>query len=135
MQYVSFHPTRQKILIVEDDTSIADVLQTAICEETSYQPILAYSGKDAVQALQHMSDAPHLLILDYSLHDMTGIHLYDYLQSMEECHNIPALLLSTIKPKEQIEPRNIVLMSKPFDLDDFLMQVHTLIRTHTSSLT
>jgi DNA-binding response OmpR family regulator len=131
MQHISSDFARQTILIVEDDESIADVLQTAIYEETSYQPVLAHNGKDAVQKLQRMSVTPHLLILDYYLRDMTGIHLYDYLQSMEEFQNVPALLMSTVQPSEQIEPRNIVLMSKPFDLDDFLSQVHTLISTHT----
>lgn len=121
---------RPLILIVEDDESTGDVIKVVIEEETSYRPLWVTCAKDALDLLK--TRHPHLFILDYRLPDMTGIELHDQLQAQREFKNIPTLLMSASKPVEEIEPRDVVLLSKPFELDDFLSTIHKLMNSYAS---
>ncbi|BCL81945.1 hypothetical protein ccbrp13_44100 [Ktedonobacteria bacterium brp13] len=131
MNYTSFHSTKPLILIVEDDESIAEVISLLIAEETSYQPAIADSGEAALQVLHELPRVPQLFILDYRLPDTTGIQLYDYFQSQPQYKDTPTLLMSASKPVEEIEPRDIIMICKPFDLDDFLAKIYHLLKHDT----
>jgi DNA-binding response OmpR family regulator len=120
------------ILVVEDDESTGEVLTLAISQETPYHPILAQNGHDALQALQQCK--MNLLILDYRLPDITGIELYDRIHTINESKVIPTILMSATNPSEEIAPRNIVLIEKPFELDRLLETINTLLNQEYASI-
>lgn len=64
------------ILVVDDDAEI-QILETELIEEHGYQVIHAVDGKSALQWLA--SHQPSLMLLDYSLPDMTGIEILEHL--------------------------------------------------------
>ncbi len=113
------------VLIVEDDESTGEVLTLVISQETPYRPLLVRNGHHALQVLQQRK--PKLLILDYRLPDITGIELYDHIQTLQERKDIPTILMSATHPSEQIEPRQIVLIEKPFELEALLKVINFLI--------
>lgn len=116
---------KRTILVVEDDASTAEVIGIALAQETSYNAIIVMNGQDALLvALQYK---PDLFILDYRLPDMTGITLYDRLQAHKELRGTPAMLISASQPKEEIAPRDMVMMAKPFELDEFIHTIDGLI--------
>lgn len=116
------------ILIVEDDESTGDILNIVVSQETPYRSLLVTNGAAALEILQEKQ--ADLFILDYRLPDMTGVELYDRLKARKEFKNIPTILMSASKPVGDIEPRDVVLLSKPFDLDNLLDIIENLMK-HT----
>ena len=86
---------KKKILIIEDDSSIAD-LQRDYLEVADFEVIVCVNGLDGLQALQE--NEVDLLILDIMLPGMDGLEI---LRSMKEDKDIPVLLVSA--KKEEID--------------------------------
>jgi CheY-like chemotaxis protein len=74
-----------------------------------------------------MDIKPSLFILDYQLPRMNGIELYDKLHSIDGLDSVPAVLISARLPKQEIDKRRIIGMSKPLELDEFLHTIEELL--------
>jgi CheY-like chemotaxis protein len=109
------------ILLVEDDLDIGEVLVEIIKQETPYSALLVDDGFKAMNVVKEFQ--PHLLILDYQLPRMNGIELYDHLHAMEMLEHTPAIMMSALLPSRELAKRNIVGMSKPIDIDEFLQMI------------
>lgn len=115
------------ILVVEDDVGIGSFLAQAISQETDHQALLVTDGFQALKTV--MDIKPSLFILDYQLPRMNGIELYDTLHAIEGLEGVPAILISARLPKQEIDKRHIVGMSKPLELDEFLYTIEELLDT------
>ncbi len=113
------------VLVVEDDTGIGNFLVQAILQETPYQAMLVADGFQAIKAVTNIR--PSLFILDYQLPRMNGIELYDQLHATKGLEHIPAVVISARLPRQEIEKRKIIAMSKPLELDDFLNTIEKLL--------
>ena len=120
------------ILVVEDDESTGEVLTLAISQETPYRSLLVRNGQDALHVFQQRE--LNLLILDYRLPDITGIELYDRIYAIKESKVVPTILMSATNPSEEIAPRDIVLLEKPFELDMLLQVINTLMGEECPSI-
>jgi DNA-binding response OmpR family regulator len=117
--------TVKTVLVVEDDTGIGTFLIQAIQQETHYQAMLVTDGFQALKAVANIK--PGLFILDYQLPRMNGIELYDRLHAIPGMDHIPAIIVSARLPRHEIEKRNIIGISKPLELDDFLQTIEKLL--------
>ena len=79
---------REKILIVEDEKSIAHFIST-ILNSNDYETLLAGSGSEAKTMIS--SHCPDLVILDLGLPDMDGI---DVLRELRSWSNLPVVVVS-----------------------------------------
>lgn len=113
------------VLVVEDDTGIGSFLVQAISQETPHHAILVTDGLQAIKAVSNIK--PSLFILDYQLPRMNGIELYDRLHAMKGLEDVPIIMISARLPRKEIAKRNIVAMSKPLELDDFLQAIEKLL--------
>ena len=113
------------ILVVEDDAGIGTFLVQAILQETPYQAMLVTDGFQALNTVNNIR--PSLFILDYQLPRMNGIELYDQLHIIEGLEEIPAIVMSARLPKNEIEKRQLIGMSKPLELDDLLFTIEKLL--------
>ena len=86
---------KKKILIIEDDSSIAE-LQKDYLEVADFDVIVCANGLEGLRALQE--NKVDLLILDIMLPGMDGLEI---LRSMKEDKDIPVLLVSA--KKEEID--------------------------------
>ncbi|EFH83761.1 response regulator [Ktedonobacter racemifer] len=119
-------PVRSKrILIVEDDHLLGDLLLEALQEEEVYQACHVLSGEMALNILQ--TDVPALLLLDYHLPGMNGLELADWLGSREEYDHIPILLMSADVPQEVSGYKHLRTLQKPFELAILLHLVAELL--------
>jgi diguanylate cyclase (GGDEF)-like protein len=83
-------PGAGTILIIEDDEGLADLIQSSL-EEHGFRCALAPTGREAMLRL---SDAPpDLMLLDYSLPDMTGMELVTTLLEGTQC--VPPYIMIT----------------------------------------
>jgi DNA-binding response OmpR family regulator len=113
------------IFIVEDDEEIGKHLLQIIEQETNHKAIHHINARDALNALTRVM--PHLLLLDYSLPDMNGLELYDWLQSFEHLKNVPTILMSAYNPPlHEIQRRSIIYLSKPFAVTELLAIIKKL---------
>ena len=113
------------ILLVEDDTTIAELLVQMISQETHYQIFTVPDGPQALDLVKNIK--PELLILDYWLPSIHGIELYDRLHDTEGLEQVPTIMLSVNAPLREINQRQMTYIRKPFDMFKLLDTIHRLI--------
>ena len=124
---------REKILIVEDEKSIAHFIST-ILTTNGYETILAKTGTEAMTMLS--SHCPDLVILDLGLPDMDGIEV---LRSLRGWSSLPVVVVSArTHENDKVEALDLGAddyLTKPFGTAELLARVRTAIRhTRTTSI-
>ncbi|AFY47596.1 PAS domain S-box [Nostoc sp. PCC 7524] len=82
---------RARILIVEDDADLADLLST-LFERHDIETFQARTGREAIRLSQEVN--PDLLILDLILPEIDGFTVVDWLQQHNRLCNIPLVVYS-----------------------------------------
>ncbi len=82
--------TKPKILIVEDQKTIADALGVT-CEFESMDPLVTYNGTDALKTFDEHDDID-LVVLDINLPDINGFELC---RNMRSKRDIPIVFLTS----------------------------------------
>src|SRR5436305_13288842 len=114
------------ILLVEDDTIIAELLVQMISQETHYQVFTVPDGPQALDLVKNIK--PELLILDYWLPSTHGIELYDRLHDIEGLEQVPTIMLSVHAPLREINQRQIMYIRKPFDMFKLLEAIDNMLK-------
>lgn len=120
---------KHKILIVEDDRSIAEVLDYNLTN-SGYETIVASDGQSALH--QARLKIPDLVILDLMLPVLDGLSVCKHLRAASETRDIPVLML-TAKGEETDELVGFALgaddyVVKPFSVKIVLERVKSLLR-------
>ncbi|MGO4547573.1 response regulator transcription factor [Paenibacillus sp. 2TAB23] len=117
---------KTKILIIEDEAAIADILEYGLNME-GYETEKAYTGANGLKALA--SFKPNLLILDWMLPDQSGL---DICKQVTAAYNIPILMITA---KSDITDKILGLefgaddyITKPFDLREVIARIRTILR-------
>jgi DNA-binding response OmpR family regulator len=115
------------VLLVEDDTSIADPLANALRRE-GYEVVIAPDGKSALVSAG--SGAVDLVVLDLGLPDMDGLEVCRRLR--EQMAALPVLML-TARAEEVdtvvgLDAGADDYVTKPFRLAELLARVRALLR-------
>ncbi|HEX4203882.1 MAG TPA: response regulator [Ktedonobacteraceae bacterium] len=116
----------KSVLIVEDDDALNFLLQEIFQDETPYQVYCAQNGTEALTQLDTVT--PQLFLVDYHLPGMNGIELAQQIQHIAGYEQIPILLLSADLPPAYYNNYHVTQVKKPFDLDELLNLVTTLLR-------
>ena len=106
------------ILIVEDDEEVAALLEGLLLEEFGVNIVLAQSGREASRVVY--TRPIDLILLDYHLPDTDGLRLYDSWQHYYYLADTPVIMTSAAPPREELEKRHLLNITKPFDLDSIL---------------
>lgn len=108
----------KRVLIVEDDRAIAEMLQLMLQGE-GYDVEMQTDG----QAAQKMQEPlPDLLLLDIRLSGTDGRAICRYLKSQERTRHLPIILISATKQTADIarETGAEAFLAKPFAMQEFL---------------
>ncbi len=116
---------KKLIMLVEDDEDHASMLYQVLAQEERYHVYYTTDGQTAWQFLQYFK--PHLLLLDYRLPRMDGLELYDRIRADKELYDLPVLMVSAALPTQAVEQRGIASLEKPFEMDELLSTIDTLI--------
>ncbi len=126
--YIMDEQTRQKkLLIIEDDTDILQLLDFIFCEE-GYKVVLSENGSESKE-LSIMQ--PDLILLDLRLSTQgrEGVEICLRLKSQPATRHIPIILLSAERDIKQVcydcGANNYV--SKPFDIEHLSVMVKELV--------
>ena len=119
--------TKDKILIVEDDETIAAFL-IAVLEANGFDTIRASLGREAVTLIS--SHCPDLVLLDLNLPKYDGRQLLETIKSDPELSHIPVVVLTTSSAEEDIlrsyKLHANAYVTKPVDLDQFMNAVRQI---------
>lgn len=119
-----------QILIIEDEKSIADMVKMCLAKN-GYICETANNGMTATEKIEKTHY--DLILLDIMLPDIDGYDLIDYIKQFE----IPVIFV-TAKTSVQDRVRGLKLgaedyISKPFDLDELLARVETVLRRYNKT--
>lgn len=121
---------KQKILIVDDDTNIAELIELYLTKEC-FQCMQAYDGEDALK--KNTSFQPDLILLDIML---PGIDGYDVCREIRKTSTVPIIMLSA---KGEVFDKVLGLelgaddyIIKPFDSKELVARVKAVLRRYQS---
>jgi DNA-binding response OmpR family regulator len=118
-------PSAKIVLVVAGDERKGASLVQLISQETPYIALLTSTGFAAMKASRLIK--PSLFIVEYRLSDMNALQLYDRLNYMKEFQAIPFLMLSDVLPDDTMKQGRIVSMGHPFELDNLLATLDSLL--------
>ena len=121
--------TSNKILIVEDEPDIRQLVQYHLAQE-KYRVAEAEDGEQALRLIQH--DRPDLLILDLMLPGLSGLELCRLLRERTETAKLPILML-TAKAGEADRVIGLEMgaddyLAKPFSPRELVARVRAVLR-------
>lgn len=125
---------KQKILIVDDDSNIAELISLYLIKEC-FDTLIVNDGEEALK--QFHSYQPNLILLDLML---PGIDGYEVCRELRKTSNVPIIMLSA---KGEIFDKVLGLelgaddyMNKPFDSKELVARVKAVLRRfHEPALT
>jgi len=116
---------RKRILIVDDDAAIGEVLQLML-EDEGYAVEIQVDGQIAQQMAEPF---PDLLLLDIRVSGSDGRAICQYLKSQPATHHIPIILLSAHRDTQRMAKESGAddFLAKPFQMEDLLALVATYL--------
>ena len=116
---------KQKILIVDDDNNIAELISLYLTKEC-FDTKIVNDGEEALSAFS--SFAPNLILLDLMLPQISGYELLEYIVTV----GTPVIIISAMgQVKDRIRGLRMGAddyLSKPFQIGELLARVETVLR-------
>lgn len=104
-----------KILVVEDDMFLRDLLGQKLDEEG----VVAQYAEDGLSAIDMIKEIhPDLVVLDIILPGIDGFEVLERIKQDEEVKDIPVLILSNLGQEEDINK------AKQLGAEDFLVKAN-----------
>ena len=121
--------SKGKILIVEDDRDISEMVEYNLREE-GYDTISAFNGEDGLRLAK--KESPDLIILDIMLPIIDGLEVCGILKKEQITAGIPVLILSA-KSQETDKIVGLELgaddyVTKPFSPRELIARIRAILR-------
>lgn len=120
---------KTKVLIVEDDRSLAEVLEYNL-SQSGFEVLCAYDGQDGFN--QARLRLPQIIILDVMIPVMDGLEVCRQLRAAPETRDIPIIML-TAKSEESDQLVGFSVgaddyVVKPFSVKILMERVNSILR-------
>ena len=116
---------KKKVLIVDDDAEIVDLLLEVLSKDGRFETKTATSGYEA--GIQTQRFRPDCILLDYMLPDVNGSVVCHTIRRNPEFENIKIIIVSGVIKQDEIDQ---LLKSgaqdfvkKPFDITDLIKRI------------
>ena len=120
---------QKRILVVDDDDGIREVIQICLEAIAGWEVIPAASGKEALTAAQNRK--PDAILLDVMMPDMDGLKTFQQLQTRSQTELIPTILLtakSKISEQRKLQFIGVAgVIIKPFEPYNLVEQIKTIL--------
>ncbi len=127
-------PSPTRVLVVDDEANITDLVATALRYE-GFDVTTAANGHDALRLVE--STRPHLIVLDVMLPDVDGFEVQKRLA--ERGRPAPVLFL-TARDATEDKVRGLTVggddyVTKPFSLEELIARIRAVLRrTHDQAV-
>lgn len=123
--------SRPRIVLVEDDAVIAELLEFNV-REAGYEAIGFRDGKSLLDFLGQNPEPPDLFILDLMLPGMDGYEICAWLRGKPE-YDLSPILMLTARSSESDKVRGLEkgaddYLTKPFGMRELLARIQALLR-------
>jgi len=125
--------SKQKILIVDDDNNIAELISLYLTKEC-YDTIIVNAGESVMPAME--AQEPNLILVDIMLPGMDG---YQVCREVRAKYSVPIIMLSA---KGEVFDKVLGLelgaddyIEKPFDSKELVARVKAVLRRYKPSVT
>ena len=117
----------EKILVVDDDQHISDLLGSFLKNE-GYEVVLATDGNEALDLVE--TENPQVIILDIKLPGLNGIEVCKRLKEKEETRSIPVIVITGYGDNklEALDAGADDFVDKPFDMAEISVRVKSAFR-------
>ena len=121
---------KKKILIVDDDPEIVELLVDVLVRDGRFETRTASSGYDAGMLTQQLR--PDLILLDYMLPDVNGNVVCQTIRKNPEFENVKIIIVSGVVKQDEIDQ---LLKSgaegfirKPFDITELTNKITAVLQ-------
>lgn len=122
---------KKKVLIVDDEEDVLIYL-SALFREHGFDIVTAVDGKNAL--LNAKAERPHVITLDITMPEQSGIKTYRTLKNEDELKDIPVIFVTAIGDsvaviKKQLEgyPAPEGFIGKPIEHDKLIQMARNLV--------
>jgi two-component system, OmpR family, phosphate regulon response regulator PhoB len=119
----------KQILVVEDESSIRDMLRFAL-ERVEFRVVLAANAQDA--RLRIAESRPDLILLDWMMPGLSGAEFAKELKSNAHTRDVPIIMV-TARAEEEDKVRVLNIgaddyISKPFSFPELIARIQAVLR-------
>ena len=117
----------EKVLVVDDEFEIRDLLSKFLTEE-GYEVILASNGEEALELAER--ENPQVILLDILMPGFSGIETCRRLKAAEKTRFIPVIMATALwdTHAEAVEAGAEDFVTKPFPLEELSFRVKSILR-------
>ena len=120
----------KRILLIDDEETIQEVVQVGIEIEAGWQVAIASSGLEGINLAQ--TQQPDAILLDVMMPDMDGISTLSNLKADAKTRSIPVIFLTAktqASEKDQLQNLGVVdVITKPFNSMTLASQIAKILR-------
>ena len=133
-------PSKRKILAVDDDPMISEMMSMAL-QEAGYEVMTAASGAETISRVNEFQ--PDLILMDLNFPPCSenfqstledGFLLTSWLRGMSSASKIPVIVISGADPmdyRDRAWPKNVVAtLQKPMDINWLIEYIRTTLDSH-----
>jgi len=124
----SEHPTKTRILVVDDSSSVRLMLQDGLVLE-GYEVLTAVNGKKALEVISATS--LDLILSDVYMPEMSGLELCKILHENPLFSQIPFVVMSTendaANMRQMMQYGAAAFIIKPFNIEQLMMTLHKIV--------
>jgi excisionase family DNA binding protein len=121
---------KRKILIVDDDVEIVELLVDVLERDGRFETKTASSGYEAGMVTQQFR--PELILLDYMLPDVNGNVVCQTIKRNPEFENIKIIIISGVVKQDEItqllKSGAEDFIKKPFDIDELIGKINSTLQ-------
>ncbi|MEK9886247.1 MAG: winged helix-turn-helix domain-containing protein [Pelagibacteraceae bacterium] len=120
---------KEKILVVEDDNSISELIKIHLIKN-NFDHLIVADGEEAIPSIENFM--PDLVILDWMIPNLSGIEILKRLRLKSEFADLPVLML-TAKNSEQdkilgFESGVDDYLTKPFIPSELIARINAILK-------
>ena len=119
----------EKILVVDDDVNICELLRLYLTKE-GYQVTIANDGEEGLEKFNQVK--PDMVLLDVMMPGMDG---FETLEEIRKEYSLPILMFTSkndsISKVRGLRAGADDYLTKPFDMDELIARIASLIRRYT----
>jgi PAS domain S-box-containing protein len=121
-----------KILVVDDEEAVLEIIKKALSIERNYEVETAHDGNEAL--IKIGAYHPDLLLLDIFMPKMDGVEVCRAIKKHAEFKDMKVIIFTGYPEHEKVnkvaEMGFIKVVSKPFQLEEFLKEVEKMLSTN-----
>jgi CheY-like chemotaxis protein len=128
---------KKRILVIDDEPHVVTYLETLL-QDNGYDTDTASNGREGLERVK--ADRPHLICLDITMPEESGVRFYRDLKEDPELQAIPVIIVTGVtgyggdpdgfkkflSTRRQVPPPE-GYFSKPIDREEFIAKIRQLL--------